>query len=155
MHLPLKIYVKTYKIFMLALVVGIFCGPVVSAALLAQTLSQPENWPKKPKMHLPLEIYVKKTYKNLHLSFSSQNFLWASCQLCPTGPNTQLAENWPKKPKMHFPLNIYVKSYKDLHLSFCGRIFMWASCQGSPTSPNAQLVENRLKSQKCICHQNI
>ena len=33
---------------------------------------------KKPKMYLPLKIYVK-TYKNLHLSFKGRNFLWAGC----------------------------------------------------------------------------
>ena len=41
-----------------------------------------KNWPKKPKMRLPLKIQ-EKTYINLQLSFGSHNFLSAGCQGCP------------------------------------------------------------------------
>ena len=62
-------------------------------------------------MCLPLKIYVK-TYKNLQLSFSSRNFLSASCQGCPTSPNDQ------KMPQIKRPGSVPILKIYPRKLSY-------------------------------------
>ena len=81
-----------------------------------------------------------KTFKNLHLSFSGRNFLWAGCQGCPTSPNAQLAKNRPKKPKMYLPLKFYMKTFKNLHLSFNSRNYLFCRLLGLPYQPKRSFI---------------